>query len=143
MAKVTKTIQEQLSTIPSYTEIPEGVFRDINHYKKVLTNITKALARGRGQSKSRNSDGSYLFDGIEVEFDSKIDNEQIYLDYHRSKIVLKAPKVSRESKDVKRKRIMYYHGELLKSVEAMKTIGITTIFLVISESGRKKLEKLK
>jgi len=143
MAKATKTIQEQLSGIPSYTEIPEGVFRDINHYKKVLSNITKALSRGRAQTKTRSSNGSYLFDGIEVEFDSKVENEQIYLDYQRSKIVLKAPRIPRESKEMKRKRIMYYHGELLKSVEAMKTIGITTIFLVISETGRKKLEKLK
>ena len=39
-----------LSHIPSYMDIPTGVFKDINHYRKVVSGVTKALARGRARA---------------------------------------------------------------------------------------------
>ena len=130
---------EEVARIPSYMEIPTGVFKDINQYKKVVAGITKALARGR--SRARNSVGSYLFDGLEIEFKKEIKHEGIYLDHINSKIILKAPMRPRENEENKRKRIMFYHAELLKSVEQMKVHGITSIYLAISQEGRRKLSK--
>jgi hypothetical protein len=135
-----KSIHEKISSIPSYCEIPEGVFRDIHHYRRVLEKITQALSRGH-QGKAQNSNGSYLFDGFMIAFRNDIETEEIYLDHLKSKIVLMAPTIKGEGAEARRKRTMFYHGELLKSVEAMKAIGITTIYLVISEQGRKKLDR--
>lgn len=135
-----KSREEDLfNSVPDYMDIPSGVFEDIGHYKKVVAKVTKALARG--QVKTQQSSGSYLFDGLEVEFKKGIKHEAIFLDYINSKIILLAPANSKESIEHKRKRIMFYHAELLKSVEQMKVHGISSIYLAISENGRKKLSQ--
>ena len=136
--KPKKSLMDEVGQIPSYMDVPSGVFKDIHHYKKVVSGITKALAKGR--ARARSSNGSYLFDGLEIEF-IKTKYESIYLDHINSKIILRAPLISRESVDDKRKRIMFYHAELLKSVEQMKVHGITSIYLAITEAGRKKLSR--
>ena len=139
MKKNKKSLIEQIDKIPSYMEIPSGVFKDINQYRKVVKGITKALAKGR--SRARNNIGSYLFDGLEIEFRREVKHESIYLDHINSKIVLRVPTKTREGEENKRKRIMFYHAQLLKSVEQMKVHGITSIYLAISLEGRKKLCK--
>jgi hypothetical protein len=133
------TVGTELGHIPSYMDIPTGVFKDINHYRKVVSGVTKALARGRARTKS--SSGSYLFDGLEIEFKKGLKHEAIFLDHVNSKIILRAPIKARETEENKRKRIMFYHAELLKSVEQMKVHGISSIYLAISENGRKKLSQ--
>ena len=72
----------ELAHIPSYMDIPTGVFKDINHYRKVVSGITRALARGR--TKAKNNSGSYLFDGLEIEFKKGQKHESIFLDHCRS-----------------------------------------------------------
>ena len=119
-------------TIPSYLDIPTGIFEDVQHYKKVASNMIKAL--------TLDSDGtSYLFDGLEVNYKKEQTHESIFLDHLNSKIVIQAPVAPNENEETLRKRTMFYHMELLKSVEQMKVHGISSIYLVLSEEGRKKL----
>lgn len=132
--------REFLKNIPSYVDAPKGVFRDVNHYRAVLAGITKALAKGKQGYHSQTS-GSYLFDGLQVEFSTRCVEEEIFLDHLNSKIVLRAPKKPRESEKELSMRRIYYLGQLLREVEAMKTIGITQIYLTLREDGRKKLER--
>ena len=139
MRKKSNLFADEIARIPSYMEIPTGVFKDINQYKKVVAGITKALVKGSSRAKGR--PGSYLFDGLEIEFKKEIKHEAIYLDHINSKIILKVPVKAKESEENKRKRIMFYHAELLKSIEQMKVHGITSIYLAISPEGRRKLSR--
>lgn len=131
-----------LGTLPSYINVPKGVFRDVDHYRVALAGITKGLARSR-RGHPPSTEGSYLFDGIQVEFSSRYVIEEVFLDHLNSKIILRAPKKPRETEKELATRRMYYLGHLLREVEAMKVIGITQIYLALSAVGRKKLEYTK
>lgn len=133
------TTKPEVGSIPSYMDSPNGVFKDINHYKKVLSGVTKALAKGNNRSRSKSS--SYLFDGLEIEFVRGLKYESIFLDHINSKIILKAPTKARENEENRRKRIMFYYAQLITSVEQMKVHGISSIYLALSEAGRKKISK--
>jgi len=124
----------------SYAEPPQKVFRDIEHYKKVRAAITKALSTTKTQRKS-NEDSSYLLNRLVIQFSSKFEEEQIYLDYANGQVILEAPKGAHESKSSLSQRRMSYYGNLIRSVEAMATIGITHIYLVLEDEGRFQLER--
>ena len=132
MAQKKAQLSKDVCSIPNYLDLPTGIFEDIQHYKKVANNMIKALAK---ESDST----SYLFDGLKVEFKKEQTHESILFDHLNSKIVVQAPIKPNESEEILRKRTMLYHMELLKSVEQMKVHGISSIYLVLSEEGRKKL----
>ena len=138
MKKKNKLFTEGIN-IPIYMEIPTGIFRDINHYQRVVAKVTKTLAKGK--LKGRRGPGSYLFNGIKIEFKKEIQHEEICLDHYNAKIILQAPLKPKESDESKRKRIMFYHAELIKSIEQMKVHGITSVYLALSPGGRKKLSR--
>lgn len=131
--------RDPLSATPNYAKTPEGVFDDIDHYRKVAERITKALAANRDRSRSSVAPGSSLYEGIRIEFSTQYSDEEIFLDNFESKIVLRAPKKKGESEDSLRTRRLYYFEQLLHSVEAMKTTGIATIYLTLKDTGRKKI----
>ena len=83
MPKTKPSLINEVNKIPSYLDVPTGVFKDIEHYRKVVSGITKALARGK--RKSQNSKQSYLFDGLEIEFRKDIQYESVFLDQINSK----------------------------------------------------------
>ena len=120
-------------------EVPAGVFKDINEYKKVFIRIARALSIGK--LRTPHNMGSHLFNGIKIEFKKDIKYESIYLDHINAKIILQAPIKPKETEENKRKRILFYHTELMKSVEQMKVHGIIAIYLSISTRGRKKLSR--
>ena len=130
---------DPLAAIPSYVKIPEGVFEDIEHYRRVAERITKALAANRQRKSSNPNSGSSLFDGIQIEFSTQYAHEEIYLDALSSKIVLKAPKKKSDTEASLRARRLFYLQQLLRPVEAMKTIGIAQIYLSLKDEGRKKI----
>ncbi len=132
--------QDILGSIPSYTNSPKGVFRDIDHYRVILANVTKALVKGSRDGK-RSSASSYLFDTLHVEFSVHYATEELFLDHLNSKIILRAPKKARETEKDLLTRRMFYIGHLMREVEAMKTIGVTQIYLALQTSGRQKLEQ--
>lgn len=116
--------------IPDFISNNTHIYKDIHHYKTVYRNLIKALTDGDEQSFS-----SYLFDGIQVEF-GDYDCEELYLDYLNSKIVLRVPQASEESKSEKR---LYYISYLIRSVEAMKSVGINQIYLSLLPEGQDKV----
>jgi len=141
---MTSPNQNEIPGIPSYANIPTGVFRDIGHYKNVLAGITRGLAREGGGRKGQHSrSSSYLFDVIAIDFTTTIKSEEIFLDYLNSKIILRAPKKPSESAKSLLNRRMYYLGVLLREIEAMKAIGISQIYLALKPSGRDKLDKIR
>lgn len=134
--------EDPLASIPSYVKTPEGIFEDIEHYRRVAEKITKALAANRHSSKSSSSNsGSSLYDGIRIDFSTQYTEEEIYLDAFASKIVLRAPRKKNESESSLSARRLHYLQQLLRPVEAMKTIGIAQIYLSLKEEGRKKISK--
>jgi len=126
----------------SYAEPPQKVFRDIEHYKKVRAAITKALSTSKAR-RTTSGESSYLLNRLVIQFSSKFEEEQIYLDYANGQVVLEAPRDARESKSSLSQRRMSYYGNLIRSVEAMATIGITHIYLVLEDAGRFQLEKTR
>lgn len=134
-------VDDPLLAIPSYVKTPSGVFDDIEHYRVVAERITKALAANRQSRNSKSTAGSSLYEGIRVEFSTQYKEEEIYLDAFASKIVLKAPKRRGESETSLHARKMHYLEQLLRPVEAMKSIGISQIYLALKEEGRKKISR--
>lgn len=134
-------IKDPHLSIPSYVKIPEGIFDDIEHYRTVAERVTKALAASRQDRISNSTSGSSLYEGIQIEFSTQYTEEEIYLDAFASKIVLKAPIQKGESVASLQARRMHYFEQLLRPVEAMKTIGIAQIYMSLKEDGRKKISK--
>lgn len=128
----------KFSDPPCYQTENEGVFRDTEHFRTVASTITRALF---GQRRIHHHQSTYFFDTLQVEFSTSQREEEIYLDYLNSKVILRAPQRSREAEKSMGKRRMHYLGFMLKYVEAMKVLGITHIYLAISAEGRAKLEE--
>lgn len=141
MPKSKIQLEDPLAAIPSYVKAPEGVFEDIEHYRVVAERVTKALAADRERRNSRSTSGSSLYEGIQIEFSTQYEEEEVYLDAFASKIILRAPKRKGESAASLQARRMYYFEQLLRPVEAMKTIGIAQIYLSLKAEGRKKISK--
>ena len=123
----------------SFTETPQRVFKNLSQYKRIRANIVRSLARGR---HNKNSQGdSYIFDRIKISFSTKFKAEEIWLDHVNGHIILEAPQRKNESKESLKSRRMEYHGMLLKQVEAMTSIGITLVYLLLDEQGRRDVDK--
>ena len=119
----------------SFTEAPQRIFKNISEYKRVRANIIRALAKGK-RSKNLKGD-SYIFDRLKVDFSTRYKAEEIWLDHINGHIVLEAPMRKNESKESLQARRMEYHGQLLRQVEAMTSIGIATVYLLLDDNGRK------
>ena len=119
-----------------FTQSPQRVFKSISHYKTVRANIIRALAKGKLNKKSKGD--SYIFDRLKINFSTKNKEEEIWLDHINGHIVLEAPKRMNESKESLKSRRMEYHGQLLRQIEAMTSIGVTIVYLLLNETGRKQ-----
>lgn len=135
--------QDPLTTIPTFVKTPAGVFEDVEHYRVVAKHITKALASAGHNRNSGSSPGSSLYEGIRIEFSTDYQEEEVFLDAFSSKVVLRAPKKKGESATSLQARRMHYIEQLLRPVEAMKTIGIAQVYLSLKEEGRKKISAKK
>ena len=109
------------------------VFKNIGHYKTVAGNIISHLCGGQ-------SSDSYLYSGIEVSYIEGLNDEAIFFDHLRSKIVVQAPK-SNLNESERRERTLFYISELSKNAEAMRVIGISEIYLALCEEGREEVSK--
>lgn len=128
----------------SFASPPERVFRNIEHYKKVRSAILTALSNSKGGNEKRNSESSsYLINRLVVRFTKSVEAEEIFIDYENGRVVLEAPPLPNESAQSETDRRMYYYNNLIRSVEAIATIGITHIYLVLDDEGRKELEAQK
>jgi len=124
----------------SFTESPQGVYKSLSQYKRVRANIIRSLARCK---KNNGKGDSFIFDRLKVHFSSKYNAEEIWLDHVNGHIVLEAPLEKGETKESLRARRMEYHGQLLRHIEVMTSIGITTVYLLLDDQGRKEVEKTK
>lgn len=143
MAKKTtkkRSIEGQL-TVPSFIRGTEGVFEDIQHYRTVASRVIRALATNSSSSSSLKFSGSSLYEGIVVEFSTEYKAEEVHLDAFRSLMVLRAPLKKGESQISLNQRRMQYLGQLLMSVEAMKTVGISQVYLSLKPEGRRRISK--
>ncbi|MCY4643045.1 MAG: hypothetical protein OXB88_00340 [Bacteriovoracales bacterium] len=124
----------------SFSEAPQRVFKSLSQYKRIRSNILRSLAKGK---RDKNSHGdSYIFDRLKIDFSTKYKAEEIWLDHVNGHIVLEAPMKRNESKvSLKARRIEYY-GAILKQVEAMTSIGITIVYLLLDDQGRKDVGKI-
>lgn len=123
---------------------PQKVFRNIEHYKRVRTAILNALSNSKTKGGKHNAEGSsYLINRLVVNFTDRVEAEEIFVDYPNGQVILEAPKVPNESGKNETDRRMYYFNNLIRSVEAIATIGITHIYLVLDDEGRKELETKK
>jgi hypothetical protein len=122
----------------NYLTTPMGVYRDIEEYKTVFQELTQALFNTKKKGSY-----FYLYDGIKIEFSPKYKEEEIVLDLAQSKIILRAPRKKYESSQILSERRMQYLTQLMQSVEAMKTIGITQIYLTLTDEGKEKLKQKK
>ncbi|MGE3682325.1 MAG: hypothetical protein AB7G93_11425 [Bdellovibrionales bacterium] len=129
----------------SFASPPQKVFRNIEHYKKVRAAILSALSNSRsgGGGKRNGETASYLINRLVVKFTDSVDAEEIFIDYENGRVVLEAPILKGESDQNETDRRMYYYNNLIRSVEAIATIGITHIYLVLDDEGRKELEAQK
>lgn len=128
----------------SFASPPERVFRNIEHYKKVRSAILSALSSSKNGNGRRNSESSsYLINRLVVKFTKSVEAEEIFIDYENGRVVLEAPPLPNESEQSETDRRMYYYNNLIRSVEAIATIGITHIYLVLDDEGRKELEAQK
>lgn len=123
----------------SFTDSPQRVFKNISQFKRVRINIVRALARGKNHQSSQG--GSYIFDRLKIEFSTNYKAEEVWLDHINGHIVLEAPMEKNESKDSLTVRRMEYHGQLLRQVEAMTAIGVTIVYLLLDDQGRKDVGK--
>lgn len=130
-----------LSSIPNLMSPPEGVFDSLEHYRTVAQRVTLALAGRSSKANSSKTTGSSLYDGIRIDFSPKYKKEEIFLDNYESKIVLLAPQSKDEPEASLRARTMYYYQMLLPAVEAMKSSGISYIYLSLKSEGRKAISK--
>lgn len=128
----------------SFASPPQKVFRNIEHYKKVRAAILSALSSSKnGNAKHNGESSSYLINRLVVKFTDSVEAEEIFIDYENGRVVLEAPKLPDESEQNETDRRMYYYNNLIRSVEAIATIGITHIYLVLDDEGRKELETQK
>ena len=67
--------------------------------------------------------------------------EALYIDHLNSRLVLQAPKKKNISAATQLERRLYYLGQLLRQVEAMRTIGVAHVFLTIRPEGRERMRK--
>lgn len=123
----------------NFTEAPQRVFKSLSQYKRVRANIIRALANGRCNKDVQGD--SYIFDRLKVEFSTKYKAEEIWLDHVNGHIILEAPQRKNESRESLKARRMEYHSILLKQVEVMTSIGITIIYLLLDDRGRKQVDK--
>ena len=135
-------MKEKIEKI-SFASPPQRVFRNIEHYKKVRAAILNALSNSKSKGQNNGESSSYLINRLVVKFTDSVDAEEIYIDYQNGRVVLEAPLHSKESDQSETDRRMYYYNNLIRSVEAIATIGITHIYLVLDEEGRKELETQK
>ena len=119
----------------SFTETPQKIFKNLSEYKRVRVNILRALATGT-RKKSLKGD-SYIFDRLRVDFSTQYKAEEIWLDHINGHIVLEAPMRRSENKESLHFRRLEYQGQLLRQLEAMTSIGITTVYLLLNDEGRK------
>lgn len=128
----------------SFASPPQKVFRNIEHYKKVRSAILGALSNSKAGNGKRNGESSsYLINRLVVKFTKSVEAEEIFIDYENGRVVLEAPPLPDESEQNQTDRRMYYYNNLIRSVEAIATIGITHIYLVLDDDGRKELEAQK
>ena len=113
----------------------------MNTIKHVRTSIIRALTKGK--SKGRKPGPSFLIDRLVVDISTKYQREELWIDYENSKIVLEVPKLFGDTKEAIRLKKESYYSNMLRSVEALATIGITHIYLVLDEKGREQLEAQK
>ncbi len=123
--------------------LPHEVFNDIQHYKTVRTNIINALKKGFTKKNKSIYLLSDLHKHIVIEFSTKIEREEVFLDPLNNQIIILAPKISKETEDEKRDRTMYYHKFIVCSFEEMIVRGITEIYLSLSKKGRDQISKVK
>ena len=135
-------MKDKLENI-SFASPPQRVFRNIEHYKSVRAAILNALSSSKGKNHSNGEGSSYLINRLVVKFTDSVEAEEIFLDYQNGRVVLEAPLLPKGSKETESDRRMYYYNNLIRSVEAIATIGITHIYLVLDENGREELELQK
>lgn len=121
----------------TFLEPPQRIFRDVEHYGLVRSAILSALG---GKNKAPSLSGnSYLIDRLVINFTTKVETEEIYIDYLNSRIILDAPIIINESRPNQDRRRLEYLSILVKSVEAIVTTGVSHIYLALCDEGREKL----
>lgn len=130
---------------PEYLTPHKNVFKDANHYRIVIRALTKALIKQGRHNKyeAKGNSDSALFDGIIIDFSTKCKWMEVFLDHLNNKIVLIVPKTPKEKISSLKERAIKYQKEFLPSIEAMRTRGLTEIYLTLEIGGRKKLAKEK
>ena len=122
-----------------FTEAPERVFKNLSQYKRIRANILLSLAKKKHKKDLKGC--AFIFDRIRVSFSTKHKVTEIWLDHINGHIVLEAPKAKNESKISLENRRMQYHSQLLKHVDAMTSVGIATLYLLLNDEGRKRLDR--
>lgn len=125
----------------NYAHPPQRVFRNVEHYRLVRAAILNALSKTRAKKTAPHE--SYLINRLVINFTSRVKSEEIFIDYLNGQVVLEAPILKKETSEEQKNRRLAYLSNLLRSVEAIATIGIAHIYLVLSDEGRKDLEKKK
>lgn len=126
----------QAMTIPNYVNLPVKVFKNAEHYKTVYSRLINVLYANGKQSSI-----THLYKGIEVVFSQKCKSEEIIFDIKNSKLVLIAPKRTKESPSSLKNRRMQYLTQLLPASEGLKTVAISHIYLALEDKGREELSK--
>lgn len=134
-------MSERLEKI-DFVNVPQKVFQSLEHFKRVRAAIISALSISSGRKKGEKQ-SSYLINRMVVKFTDEVDAEEISIDYENGRIVLEAPKVAKNSQMSETDLRLYYYSNLIKYVEAMATIGITHIYLVLDDDGRKEVDGQK
>jgi hypothetical protein len=128
-------------TLPeiSYAHPPQKIFRSVEHYRAVRTAILNALSTKKAKTSSKNE--SYMINRLVVSFTARVKHEEIYIDHINGQVVLEAPLIKKETTEHQKQRRLSYLSNLVRSVEAISTIGITHIYLTLDDKGRRQLEK--
>lgn len=124
----------------TFLDQPLGIFRDVEHYGKVRSAILRALTDDKKTSSF--SGNSFLIDRLIVNFTSKVETEEIFIDYLNSRIILEAPIMLNEARDGQNRRRLEYLSVLVKSVESIVTTGVSHIYLSLCDEGREKIERI-